>query len=228
MSGSSHAHLFRLQRHDAARPRGDRGRDRGDPPSVRQRLERASFRAARQGRAGRRALGGRGARPRRPVGDRLHERRHRVRQLRDPRRGRSARAHGTPASGRQRDRARGGPQHPEGAGAARLAHLAGARRRDRHRRSGSIARAGHEGHGARLGDAREQRNRHDSADRGALGHRPRARRRHAHRRRAIGREDSGGRARARRRPAVVVGAQVQRTEGRRRACGSSAARGCSR
>ena len=61
MSRFHHAHLFRLQRHDAARPGGDRGRDRGHPRSVRQRLERAPFRAARQGGAGRRALGGRRA-----------------------------------------------------------------------------------------------------------------------------------------------------------------------
>ncbi len=39
----------------------------------------------------------------------------------------------------------------------------------------------------------------------------------AHRRRAVGRQDPGRRARARRRSAVALGAQVQRTEGRRRA-----------
>ena len=47
--------------------------------------------------------------------------------------------------------------------------------------------------------------------------RARARRADAHRRRAVGRQDSGRRARARRRSAVAVGAQVQRPEGRRRA-----------
>ena len=48
-----------------------------DARPVRQRVERASLRAAGQGGAGRGAIGGRGADQRRSVGDRLHERRHR-------------------------------------------------------------------------------------------------------------------------------------------------------
>ena len=48
-------------------------------------------------------------------------------------------------------------------------------------------------------------------------HRARARRAVAYRRRPVGRQDPGRRAGARRRPAVAVGAQVQRAERRRRA-----------
>ena len=80
-----------------------------------------------------------------------------------------------------------------------------------------LASAHHRRHRARLGDAREQRDRHDPADRRAGRDRARARRAVPHRRRAVGRQDSGRRARARRRSAVAVGAQVQRPEGRRRA-----------
>ena len=72
-------------------------------------------------------------------------------------------------------------------------------------------------HGARVGDARQQRDRHDPADCRAGRDRARARRADAHRRRAVGGQDSGRRARARRRSAVAVGAQVQRAQGRRRA-----------
>ena len=103
-------------------------------------------------------------------------------------------------------------------GAPRLADDAAAGRRSRASSSPDrAARGAHRRHGARLGDAREQRDRHDSADRRARRDRARARRAVAHRRRAVGRQDSGRRARARRRSAVAVGAQVQRTEGRRRA-----------
>ena len=98
-----------------------------------------------------------------------------------------------------------------------LADDAAPRRSVGHRLAGSAARGDHRRHGARVGDAREQRDRHDSARRRAGGHRARARRADAHRRRAVGRQDSRRRPRARRRSAVALGAQVQRPEGRGRA-----------
>ena len=55
-------------------------------------------------------------------------------------------------------------------------------------------------------------------------HRARARRALSHRRGAVGRQDPGRRARARRRPAVALGAQVLRTRRGRARSGSSAAR----
>ena len=105
---------------------------------------------------------------RRAVRGRLHERRHRVRQLRAARRRRGARADRPPAPHRQQHRARGRAQHAEGARPPRLAHDAAAGRRHRHRRRPTrCARRITRRHGARLGDAREQRDRHDSADRRA-------------------------------------------------------------
>ena len=126
-------------------------------------------------------------------------------------------------------RARGGAQHAQGARPARLAHHAPAGRCDRHRRRPTrCATAIDRRHGARVGDAREQRDRHDSADRRAGGDRARARRADAHRRGAVGRQDSGGR-RAR---SASICCRCRRTSSTaRRAparCGSSAARGCCR
>ena len=69
----------------------------------------------------------------------------------------------------------------------------------------------------RLGDARQQRDRHGPAGRRPRGDRARARRALPHRRGAVGRQDPGRRPRARRRSAVALGAQVLRPEGRRRA-----------
>ena len=65
----------------------------------------------------------------------------------------------------QRDRARSRAQHHEGARAPRLARHGRARRCQRHRLDRSHARRGHRRHRARLGDAREQRDRHHPADR---------------------------------------------------------------
>ena len=165
---------------------------------------------------GRCAIGGRRADSRRPVGNRLHERRHRVGQLRDPRRGRRARARRPQTSGRERHRARSRAQHAQGAGAARLAHVA-------HCRSIQTGIV----HPDRLREAIAKDTAlvsvmHANNEIGTIqpiaelaGDRARARRPHAHRRGAIGRQDPGRRAGARRRSAVAVGAQVQRPERRR-------------
>ena len=61
------------------------------PGGLRQRVERPSLRPAGQGRPGRGADGGRGSHRRRAVRGRVHERRHRGRQFRAPRRRRGAR-----------------------------------------------------------------------------------------------------------------------------------------
>ena len=79
------------------------------------RVERSSLRPAGQGGPRRRPLGGRGPDRRRAVRGRLHERRHRGRQPRDPRRGRGPRARRPAPPDRDRDRARGGARHPQGA-----------------------------------------------------------------------------------------------------------------
>ena len=63
---------------------------------------------------------------RRSVGNRLHERRHRVGQLRDSRYRRSARADRPAPSGRDRHRARGGAQYLQGTRPPRLEHHPGA------------------------------------------------------------------------------------------------------
>ena len=91
------------------------GHDRGAAGGVRQPVERPPLRAAGEG--GHRRGPERGGRParRRSVRGRVHQRRHRERQLRHPRRGRGARAGGTPPPHRQRHRARGGAQHAQGA-----------------------------------------------------------------------------------------------------------------
>ena len=107
--------------------------------------------------------------------------------------------------------------HAEGARPPRLANDAPPGRRDRHRpargaRGGltddtalvSVMHANNE-----IGTIQP------IAELARLAHA--ARRAVPHRRRAVGREDSGRRAGARRRPAVAVGAQVQRTERCRRA-----------
>ena len=65
-------------------------------------------------------------------------------------------------------RARGGAQHAQGAGPARLATYAPAGRCERHRRRPIALRERDDRrHRARLGDARQQRDRHDPADRRA-------------------------------------------------------------
>ncbi len=211
------AHLLRLQRDDPARSGGGRRRRFRDSGSLRQRVERAFLRAAGQGRRGQRAFGARLAPWRRSVRDRVHLRRHRVGQLRDSRRRRRARAGQAAPSHRERDRARGGVEHAEGAGAARMAHHAPAARGVGHRVARPAARGDDRRHGARLGHARQQRDRHDSARGGAGRHRARARCPDAHRRGAVSRQDPGGRARAWRGPALALRAQVQRPEGCRRA-----------
>ena len=79
--------------------------------------------------------------------------------------------------------------------------------------------------GARLGDARQQRGRDDSADRRARGHRARARRAVPHRRRAVGRQDSGRRCA---RSASICCRSRRTSSAARRAsarCGSGAACG---
>ena len=73
---------------------------------------------------------------------------------------------------------------------ARLDVDAPAGRLDRHRRAGVARRRDHARDGDRLGDARQQRDRHDPADRGSRGDRARARRALSHRRRAVGRARS--------------------------------------
>ena len=166
----------------------------------------------------------------RSVRDRVHERRHRVRQLRDPRRRRSARADRPPPSGRQRDRARSRAEHA----ARRSRGAAGARRSLPVDQTGIVV--------ARPRCARRSPSdtalvsvMHANNEIGTIqpiaelaAHRARARRADAHRRRAVGRQDSGRRARARRRPALALGAQVQRTERRRRALDQARHAACSR
>ena len=114
-------------------------------------------------------------------------------------------------------RARGGPRHAQGARAARLDDDSPAGRRDRHRPPGGARGGLTDRDGDRVGHARQQRDRHHPADcelarlahaRGALFHTDAVQ--------SVG-EDPGRRARARRRPAVALGAQVQRPEGGRRA-----------
>ena len=79
-------------------------------------------------------------------------------------------------------------------------------------------RRGHDRrHRARVGDARQQRDRHHPAGRGAGADRARARRAVPHRRGAVGGQDPASTSRARRRPALAVGAQVLRPERGRRA-----------
>ena len=79
MNGSLCVSILTTTRRPRSRPRWSRPSSPRHARPVRQRVERASLRPARQSRHGRCALGGRRADPRRPVGDRLHERRHRVR-----------------------------------------------------------------------------------------------------------------------------------------------------
>ena len=74
--------------------------------------------------------------------------------------------------------------------------------------------------GGRLDHARQQRDRDHPAGGGADPAGQGARRGRPHRRRADGGQDSGQRQGARRRPAVDLGAQVLRAEGRRRAVGA--------
>ena len=125
-------------------------------------------------------------------------------------------------------RARGGPQHVQGAREARMADDRAAARRQRHRVARSAARGDDRRHRARLDHAREQRNRHDSADCRAGGDRARARRALSHRCRAERRQDSGERAGARRRSARRVGPQVLRARRASARCGRSAACACRR
>ncbi len=72
-------------------------------------------------------------------------------------------------------------------------------------------------HRARVGHARQQRDRHRAAVAELARIAKAARRAVPHRRRAVRRQDSRRRQGARRRPAVALGAQVLRTEGRGRA-----------
>ena len=193
---------------------------------LRQRLERPPFRPAGQGPARRRALGGRRADRRRAVGDRVHQRRHRGRQPRAARRRRSARADRPPPPHRQRI------EHE-----AVLVTLKALARRGwsidascpstppASSDPAALAAALTRRHRARLGDAREQRDRHDPADRRAgRAWRTRAARCSTPTPCSRSAKIPGRRARARRRPPVAVGAQVQRARRGPARCGSSAAR----
>ena len=144
---------------------------------VRQPVERPPFRAAGQGRDRRGPERRGGADRRRSVGSGLHQRRHRRRQLRHPRRCRGARAVGTAPPHRDDHRARGGAQHLEGAGQARLDGPRCSRwTRPASSRPTRCETALRGRHRARVGHAREQRDRHHPADRRAGAARPRARR----------------------------------------------------
>ena len=187
--------------------------------SVRQRLERASLRPAGQGGARRGAIGGRRADRRRSVRGRVHERRHRGRQLRafaaPPRRS-SRPAAGT--SSRARIEHEAVLNTLKALARRGWTHDARAGRSVGHRRRPIALRE------ALTDDTALVSVMHANNEIGTIqpiaelaAHRARARRADAHRRRAVGRQDSRRRARARRRPAVALGAQVQRAEGRRRA-----------
>ena len=152
------------------------------------------------------------------VGDRLHERRHRVRQLRAARRRRSGRADRTASSDREQHRARGGADHAQGAGAARMAHDAAAGRT----RPASCIRT--RSRAALTDDTAIVSVMHANNEIGTI--QPIAElARLAHARGALFHTDavqSVGKIpvdvrRARRRSAVAVGAQVQRPERGRRA-----------
>ena len=158
------AHLLRSQRHDPGRPRRRRRHDAGPPAttsatpsSVHHFGQRAKGRLDDARTAVADLIEGRA------VGGRVHQRRHRGRQLRAPRRGRGARANRTPAPHRQRDRARGGAHHVQGARPARLDDHAAPGRRDRHRHAGGPRGGADRPDGAGVGDARQQRDRHRSS-----------------------------------------------------------------
>ena len=182
------AHLSRLQRQHADRPRGRR-RDAALPRRpFRQSVERALGRGRRQGRPrdGARAGGGAARLPRRR--GRLHQRRQRGQQpcaqgrlLRPSRQGRSHHHHADRASGDHR-----AVPIPRAPGRAR--HLS-AGRPHRPRRSRRPAPGDHAAHHPGQHHARQQRGRHHPADRGLRPHRPRARRPVSHRRGPVGRQD---------------------------------------
>ena len=92
----------------------------------------------------------------------------------------------------------------------------------------ALAAASRRRHRARLGHARQQRDRHHPADRGARGDRARARRAVPHRRRAVGRRRF--RSTSRRSASICCRSRRTSSTGRRAParCGSSAARGWSR
>ena len=173
------------------------------------------------------AIGGGGAAERRSVGDRVHERRHRVGQLRHSRRRGGARSRpGGAISSPARIEHEAVLNTLQGARAARMADDAAACRSHGHRRRPiALREVDHRRHRARLGDAREQRDRHDSADRRAGRHRARARRAHAHRRRC----SRPARFRSTCARSASISCRCRRTSSTdRRAsarCGSSAARG---
>ena len=149
-------------------------------------------------------------------------RRHRERQLRHPRRGRSARADRPPAPDCHRHRARGRAQHPQGAGAARLAGHAPAGRRQRasSRRTAARRRSPTTRPSCRsCTPTTRSAPIQPIAELAAI----------AHERGALVHTDAVQTAgkipidvrRARRRPAVDLGAQVLRPEGRRGAVGAA-------
>ena len=201
-------------------PRSSRRWSRALTRRVRQRVERPPLRAAGQGGARRRAVRGRGADRRRAVA-RSSSRAAAPR----PTTSRSA------APPRRSSRPAGGTSSP-----ARIEHEAvlntlkalGAARLARRR----CSRSSHDGivaperaaRGASTDDTALVSVMHANNEIGTIQpvaelarDRARARRAVPHRRRAVGRQDPGRRPRARRRPAVALGAQVQRAEGRRRA-----------
>ena len=159
---------------------------------------------------------------RRPERGRLHERRHRGRQPRAARRGRGARAHRPAPHRHDRHRARGGPEHRQGARAPGLAR----------RRSLPVGETGvllaptlcaaaitpETALVSVMHANNEVGTIQPIAELAAIARA--ARRALSHRRRAVGRQDSGVGRDARRRPALALGPQVRRTEGHRRALDS--------
>ncbi len=217
-------------RRPRSRPRSSSAVAARHPRSVRQRVERPSLRPAGQGRARRRAIGGRGA-DRRAIRPRSSSRAAAPspttsRFAAPPRRSSRPAAVISIASAIEHEAVLNTLKALARRGWRTT--LAAGRPVGHRRRPIALREAIDRRHGARVGDAREQRDRHDSADRRARRDRARARRAHAHRRRAVGRQDSRRRPRARRRSAVAVGAQVQRTEGRRRALDQARHAACSR
>ena len=198
-----------------ARPGGRRRASLEPRKTFRQCVERASLRPTGESGFRRRAIGGRGADHGDPSEIVFTSGGTEVGQLRHPRRRRGARADRPPSSDRKRDRARSRAEHAEGTRRA----AAGGRRCVPVDQTGIVSpdrlREAHDRrHRDRLGDARQQRDRHHPADCGArrLAH-ERGALMHTDAVQSVG-QDSGRRERARRRPAVAVGAQVQRTEGR--------------
>ena len=204
--------------HAATTPLDPRVRDAMAPfldGAVRQPLEPAPPRPRGARRPRGRARRGRRADRRPPGRDRLHGQRHRGRQPGDLRRRR--RPGGAHAHRDERLRApRRARTVPAPRTPGRRSDLpAGGRRRHRAAR---VARRGAAAHDApRVGHGRQQRRRHRAAHRRARGARHERRRAVPHRRRAGGRQAAARRRPPAHRPALAVGPQAARAQGRRRA-----------